>query len=257
MGQIVINFFLAYTLGIIHECCHLGVAKALRLSIERFSFWIWGTGMVINPIPFPQKEFLVSLAGPAFHLFMIPVFGSFPRLRVMNETMLMVNLLPVLPLDGGRMLKSALLCVLPVRKTQTVCRVLSWIVGTVLFCLVALHIIVLRRMTAAIFFVLFLLLSVHRTEEEFSFGLMKRLAGNGRESKKIGNVYALGMDMYGRSVLKEVFVNKENLYILVEDQRVTGIMSEHMILHGLGKWGSEASLRKIFRESVENHSQIG
>ncbi|MDP4133319.1 MAG: hypothetical protein Q8882_04835 [Bacillota bacterium] len=56
----------------------------------------------------PMHEFIIAFAGPLFNLIAVLCTRSGPLFQ-MNLAMLIINLVPVLPLDGGRMLK-AFLC---------------------------------------------------------------------------------------------------------------------------------------------------
>ena len=248
---IMATFLCTYLFAAVHECCHFLVAKSLGMPVKRFSFWLWGTGMVISPLLSPKKELLISAAGPAFHVVMIPVLFRFPNLRLINSTMLWVNLLPALPLDGGRIIKSALLSVLPVRTSRFLCRVMTYSVVLGLLIFVCLEVVGRKEPTAAFFLLFFLFLSLRRTDRENSLGVMLRLCGSKQDERSIGSVCFLKMSLPAAYVLRTIYIAKENIFFLIENGRVLGLISEDTVLSGLRKWGSAASLRKIFMQAVE------
>ena len=93
--------------AIIHELCHL-----LMIHIERGRVWSIsiGTGGAIIDAAFPGKkeELLSTLAGPLGSLLLILLFHSYPRLSICGCIQGLYNLLPVYPLDGGRILSCCL-----------------------------------------------------------------------------------------------------------------------------------------------------
>ncbi|WP_089740766.1 site-2 protease family protein [Gracilibacillus ureilyticus] len=102
---------------IIHELGHFYFAKKYNWKVKRIYLWIFGGVMEteesgLRPM---KEEWIVTLAGPAQHLFLFFFFyflGSiewFPESAVntamqYNIFIFLGNLLPIYPLDGGRIL---------------------------------------------------------------------------------------------------------------------------------------------------------
>lgn len=107
----------AYALLAGHELAHLVVARGFGLRVEEVELWPFG-GIARVPgldAAEPALVALVAVAGPLHHLLMLgagellralgllhPVYGAW-FLRA-NLVLGLVNLLPALPLDGGRVL---------------------------------------------------------------------------------------------------------------------------------------------------------
>lgn len=114
---------LLYLSVLIHELSHSLVAKRFRLPVRRILLYpLGGFSEIEQEPPTPGKEFLVSVAGPAMSLF-LAVLGyglnelfslhGIPRVLVdrlilANAVVGAFNLLPGLPLDGGRVLRAGL-----------------------------------------------------------------------------------------------------------------------------------------------------
>lgn len=123
---------------IFHELCHSLAARRFGMPIEGITLWIFGgvAHMEENP-PSPKAEFLMALAGPLSSFLLAgiflglhavtgpggsgslftgssssqissPVQGIIWYLGRINLILAVFNLLPAFPLDGGRMLRSAI-----------------------------------------------------------------------------------------------------------------------------------------------------
>ena len=108
----------------LHECGHIGMAYLLRMPVEEIEITPFGGVMKIRGIEDapPLSVFLIAAGGPIASLLCClaaPVICSvvgfsfaqaFARIGLL---MLLINLLPALPLDGGRMLRAVLTHFLP------------------------------------------------------------------------------------------------------------------------------------------------
>jgi Zn-dependent protease len=114
---------LLYASVLIHELSHSLVARGFQLPVKRILLWpLGGFSEIEQEPPTPGKEFLVSAAGPAMSLLLAGIgvavillfnVGGIPRvvldrLVLANLVVGIFNVLPGLPLDGGRMLRAGL-----------------------------------------------------------------------------------------------------------------------------------------------------
>ncbi len=111
---------LLYASVLVHELSHCVVARAFGLPVRRILLYpLGGFSEIEREPPTPGREFLVSAAGPAISLALAAVGYALTRtvdggvpgvllaqLVVANLLVGIFNLLPGLPLDGGRMLRA-------------------------------------------------------------------------------------------------------------------------------------------------------
>jgi Zn-dependent protease len=113
-------FFASLTL---HELGHALTARRASVAIDGITLWAFGgVARLGGPMPSPRAELRVALAGPAVSLALAAVFlavalllplpegvdGTLFWLGQMNLYLAVFNLIPALPLDGGRVLRSIL-----------------------------------------------------------------------------------------------------------------------------------------------------
>lgn len=99
--------------AVCHELGHIGALLVCRKKILRVNIGIAGAVMETEPLGYTQELFC-AVMGPAINLLLFCIFlhTNF-MFSFVNLLLLGYNLLPVYPLDGGRILRSLLLLLLP------------------------------------------------------------------------------------------------------------------------------------------------
>lgn len=119
LGGYITEFAAAYSTALIHELAHVFCAGILGVGISHITVCPFGICAVLSKgcISSSYKEFFIAVAGPLSNAVMYFVCAllnaenpSDIMLLIMNinTAMCFVNLLPILPLDGGRMFKALL-----------------------------------------------------------------------------------------------------------------------------------------------------
>jgi Zn-dependent protease/CBS domain-containing protein len=110
---------------IFHELCHSLVAKKFGIPMRGITLFIFGgVSEMYDEPPSAKSEFLMAIAGPLSSFFLggffyfiyltsaaaasIPVQGVLLYLSLTNVILAVFNLIPAFPMDGGRVLRSAL-----------------------------------------------------------------------------------------------------------------------------------------------------
>ncbi len=129
----------------LHEAGHFCAARWLRLRVDEVEFTPLGGLMTIANLEEapPPRRFLLAAAGPLASLCGAVLAPFLYRQGVLpfdltgafihaNLALLVINLLPAMPLDGGRMLSAALTRILPQKETLRGLQLASSAVGLLL-----------------------------------------------------------------------------------------------------------------------------
>ncbi|MDQ3857256.1 MAG: site-2 protease family protein [Actinomycetota bacterium] len=107
---------------LLHELGHAWQARRDGLEIDGITLWIFGgVAQFKGAFPSPGAEFRIAIAGPLVTVvlsggFLLLALAGLPSavdgvaawLGYINLSLLVFNLIPALPLDGGRVLRAAL-----------------------------------------------------------------------------------------------------------------------------------------------------
>jgi Zn-dependent protease len=110
---------------VVHEVAHAVVARRFGVHVHGITlFLLGGVAEIEGELPSPRSEFAVALAGPVTSVVIASVFALGSRwadrlgwtgaegvlftLAVVNLGVAVFNMIPGLPLDGGRILRAAI-----------------------------------------------------------------------------------------------------------------------------------------------------
>lgn len=148
-----VQLFIILSIVFFHEFGHFIAARFLKWRVQHIMLWVFGGVMKTEEHgtrPF-HEEVLVAVAGPLQHIIIYLLGFSLSNTTILptsvmemimyyNTVILLFNLLPIWPLDGGKILFNCLTLVIPYRKAYHSIIMFSMIVS-VLFILVQLFVL--------------------------------------------------------------------------------------------------------------------
>lgn len=96
--------FSFYAAAAIHELCHILALRLFHIPIYSMTLSISGAVIQTAPLP-PKQEFLCAAAGPAGSFLCVLFLRFLPLVAIFGLIQGIYNLLPIYPMDGGRMLR--------------------------------------------------------------------------------------------------------------------------------------------------------
>lgn len=107
------TFFPFLTAATLHEAGHLVVLRCLGVRVDRLLLSAQGAILFTEPLSY-RRELLAASGGPCVNFLLLLFFARrLPIFALVNLCLLVYNLLPVYPLDGGRILRALLSILLP------------------------------------------------------------------------------------------------------------------------------------------------
>ena len=152
-----IKFFLFFTFLILfHEIGHIFAGIICKWKIKEVIIMPFG-GLTIfnNKINHSLKEELfVSLSGPIFQL----IIGFFIKNNILlniHYSLLLFNLIPIYPLDGGRILKGIITIFKGKQKGEQTINIIS-IISTIITTIIGTIAVINNKNIAIIFFIIYI-----------------------------------------------------------------------------------------------------
>lgn len=255
---------IAYGVAFVHESAHFLAASCFKIRFSSISIMPFGLSIKLKKeyIEDPKKEFWICFAGPLSNILMFIIGlmissqhllqkGYLEFFLSANMMMFLLNMLPILPLDGGRMLKSILTDRYGVIKAFN----FTYRIGKVailFFCIASFYI--LYRVNFNFSFIIlcaFLCYSVFSEKSKNDVFLMKEISRSlGKMNKnsllKINHM-AVSPDYEAIKLISKFSYHTFTVLSVIDHQEEKDHrLTEVQIIEGLINIGTKAQVRDIF-----------
>lgn len=235
-------FFISFLIMSVHEMAHLISAKCLGLSILRVTIYPFGVNLKLKNTILRSfsDELILYLSGPLSNVFMalcaIPFFGKNDFVLdfyYKNIALFLINMLPIMPLDGGMILKKYLNYQFGYDAGKKVMSVISaFMIMVVLFCC-GMLLYIGRFNSSLCIFLAFIIGNVLVSKEKYNQNFLKELMWARRDKIKPYKAKVIGADenVDELEIVKK-FCPSRNYFVVICDceNRVKKVMSDQEVV---------------------------
>ncbi len=239
LETLVVSYFI---IGV-HEISHLVAAKFIGLSCSNITIYPFGLNLKLkNTIIYSlSDEIILYLSGPLSNILMallsliIGVKGDF---YYKNLALFFVNILPIIPLDGGMIIKKILNQRLGYDGGNRVMRVISFLFLAVVLSFFSILLYMQKFNPSLCIFAAFLVCNIIFSKEKYDTNLLKELlyAREKNYKKQISKARILGAyDKTSEIDIAKKFRPSERCFVFVtdKDNSVKKILSKEQIIQNL------------------------
>lgn len=260
MGDIVLCYIPALFL---HEWAHVITAAAFGMSVTQMELFPFGCAARLQCFAVSRsKEMLVAAAGPAANMaaasavYFINKYG-FPisiadKLVAVNLALAAVNMLPALPLDGGRIVRSLFASFMGYKRATRLTSAAGIFFSAVMLA-VGIFAAINGTFNPTLFIMsLFLCLAAVKELKSAPYTLIRDFSGKRTSIEKRKtlhiNRFAAMQSQALNEIMREFEAGKYNIVtVLDKNLGVVHDLSEQQILDGMMQYGSQVTLGSLCR----------
>ncbi len=253
-----------FFLMLCHELAHLLALWKREIPIHSFSLEPFGMNIRLKNelIRNPDDEILMALAGPLCNLslaLLIGVFSHHSGIRNQELTFLyyaniscgLINLLPAVPLDGGRMMRAFLSKYMGYIKAYYFCEKLT-VILSVLLILAGLQLLIATKFNFSVCLIGCFLAGHLLTERNhFKLYLMREITAYKQnrkvtESMQICNI-AVQKNIGARKMLSHLCHNRYYLITVLDGDSILGTLTEGELIDGMIRKGAGVKMKELLQ----------
>ncbi len=254
------EFACSLTAVILHECAHARIAKKYGYALDTIRLMPYGAALCGDVDMRPKHEAAIAAAGPIFNLvtalifaamwWLIPTSYLFTQVFCMCNIYIGVfNLLPVYPLDGGRIALALLTPKLGRVRAYRIIRILSFVFGIAsiaLFILSAFYSLNVCFLAVGLFMTVSALIPDARAAYKPLFALAERKSKLNRPRDT--RVFSVNGSAPLSELCAALDAEKVTVFRLYgDDMRYLGELDENALFEAAARVGYEAKAESLIR----------
>lgn len=240
------DFVMSYIIMTIHELSHFVSAKLIGLKCSHITIYPFGLNLKLkNTIIYNlSDEIILYLSGPFSNILMaliVLVIGFRNEYYIdfyyKNLALFLINMLPIIPLDGGMVIKKILNYHLGYDGGNRAIKIVSIIFLVVLLMFLAILLYNQKFNPSICIFIVFIIGNIFCSKEKYDTNLLKELL-YARDKNKRQKKYAkvIGADIKTNTMdIAKKFRPNENCFVFLTDENrhIKKIMSKEEIIDNL------------------------
>lgn len=253
MGYIEL-FAVSFISVLIHECAHIILAGVLGVGISKIEIHPFGVCAVLKNgyIENSEKEFFIAFIGPFVSIFIALMALLFPipmyeYIFSINISICVINLLPALPLDGGRMVKSMLTSRFGIIRAFGITQKSGKVLIAILIPVSILILFVTKFNFTYVLITAFLYGNIYSEQRNITMLTIRQILENTRkiENLKRTKAFAVSASEPARKILRLISYDYYIIIHISMGGKIVATLTETQVLEGLLRLGISASYEDL------------
>lgn len=248
------DYYAAFCMVMLHELTHYLTAKHYKITGVEVEILPFGAFLKLKELDeaSPKEDFIISMSGPLFNFIMALIFyvlyfyfknEILYSFSVTNAALCIFNLIPALPLDGGRILRALLSTKMLYKTANLITVIISMTFGFLLMFIYFITFLKYKTNLSVGFVSIYIIVCSYKEKERFAYLIMSDIIKKRFKIIKRGYIENKSFSIYYKQdLLSAIGVSEKNKYnvftILNEELKVLDIIYEGEILEGLKKYGN-------------------
>ncbi len=247
-------FLISFLSVLIHECAHIVSSGFLGVGIMRVDLHPFGVCAILKNgyINNSEKEFFIAFCGPLASIFLafLSLFVKTPLqdyIFSVNMCICIINLMPVLPLDGGRMVRSILTHKIGVMGAYNLAIKGSRVLIFLLLPLSLWILYITKFNFSYVLITAFLLGNIYTEQKNITLITLKEILENPRKAQclKRTRSFSAPCNMGARRILRYISYDYYITVSITKNGRIIAVLSESQIIDGLMNKGILSTFEEI------------
>ncbi len=239
-------FLISFISVLIHECAHIICAGFLSVEISSVEIRPFGVSAVLKGgyINNSEKEFLIAFMGPFMSLLLATLsllipFPLWSNIFAVNICIATINLLPALPLDGGRMIKSMLTYKMGILRAYNISAKCGKVLISLLIPFSLLILFLSKFNFSYVLISAFLLGNIYSEQKCITLITLKEILENPHKTKHFikTKAFSVSENEYARKILKHISYDYYITVHITKGGEIIATLTEEQILSSLLSYG--------------------
>lgn len=270
MAIIFILFFLfGYTAEVlitvltvlIHELFHSFTAKKLGFKVDEVEIFPFGGIAKFQSLnsASPKEEIFICMMGPLSNFLIMIIFMGIKSIYSdfhlidyiikINKLMLLINILPVFPLDGGKIIRAVLSLFIGYKSSTVKLTYITYILCTIIIVCDILYGLTYNIIYTSLI-VVFILTAAKKEREMAAFVFISSITGKANDinKKKKMKVHLLVClrNIKTKEVLECFLPNRYHIFIIINTNGETiGTITESQLINGIFDYGFDITMEEL------------